>query len=115
MQTAVTYWAIDNKSWSKLLKSRQAAPGKVSAALFLGEGLAGGGEENSGGDEKLLCPLYSLHLCLLKSTKVEEKRYLQPMGKPVQSEPLFIQRLICAENALLMVVSLIITTPVKNR
>lgn len=48
MQTAVTYWAINNKSWSNLLKSCQEAPGKVSAALFLGEGLAGGGVENSG-------------------------------------------------------------------
>lgn len=44
MQTAVTDWAVDNKSWSKLLKSRHALCGKASAVLFLGGGLAGGRE-----------------------------------------------------------------------
>lgn len=28
MQTAVTYWAVDNKSWSKLLKSCHSSVGR---------------------------------------------------------------------------------------
>lgn len=60
MQTAVTYWAVDNKSWSKLLNSRQSCVGGL-LSLSSWEGVWEEGEKGEGREEKLPSPFYSLH------------------------------------------------------
>lgn len=47
MQTAVTDWAVDNKSWSTLLKSRPGAAGRL-VRLSSWEGSWWEGEEGGG-------------------------------------------------------------------
>lgn len=51
MQTAATYWAVDNKSWSKLLNSRQSGVGGL-LSLSSSEGVWEEGEKGEGRDEK---------------------------------------------------------------
>ena len=47
MQTAVTDWAADNKSWSTLLKSHRGAAGRLVLLSFW-EGSWQEGEEGGG-------------------------------------------------------------------
>lgn len=48
MQTAVTYWAVDNKSWSKLLNSRARAAWEGFCCSLLGRGLGRRGRREKG-------------------------------------------------------------------
>ena len=85
MQTAVTDWAVDNKSWSKLLKKSRGWCGEGSCCSLPGRGVGRMGRREEGGprDERESYPAYSVpHSDVPKSTRGDKRLTRGKTGGP---------------------------------